>query len=414
MSVLIILRRSHTVFNTLNATMKSLMKELIKKGFSRPHHVPPFLLKNAMSYYVQSQYYNHVHCSDELCSVANRTWEFTDTVEHLGPDLAQELVPDKSVPLCSGTNYQFRRPFVCEVQDCELVGPYAVGKTTHKKFIEDMLSRPFNHGDLQQKVSKTLMADYKSLITRTSSTSYQCTAVIHRSSGSQNYYHWLIDHLLKLRGIERYEQATGEEVTIIRSRHTPDFVKEAFELLGFGEHRVVEWDKSSRIATDKLVVSSWPDPTPEALTWLRKSMGTTATDETAGNWLYISRQNASRGRTVVNFEEVSSVLDDFGVEIVRPEEWSLQKQISKFAAAEGIIGPHGAGLTNMIWGDDITVIELFGERVKGPFYILAHLLNHEYHTIFGIEVSDQEVSNPLYRNIRISTDKLKELLTVVM
>lgn len=386
------------------------MRDIIKKGVSQPHRIPTSLLNNTINYYVGRKYYDLVHSSDEFRSLADQTWEFTDTIEHLNPDLIEELVPNKNLPLCGGTNFQFRRPFVCEIRDCELVGPFAAGKTRYNKYIEDMLGRPFSHGDLHGRVKKTLLADYRLHFTRESPDSHRCAAVVHRASGSQNYYHWLIDHLLKLRGIERYERETEQQVTIIRSKHTPDFAKEAFELLGFGGHQMVEWDESCRVEIDRLVVPSWPEPTPGALKWLRESVGALDRDETADNWLYISRQNASRGRTVVNFEEVQSVLNEFDVEVVRPEKWSISKQISEFAAADGIIGPHGAGLTNMIWGDNITVIELFGERVKGPFYVLAHLLDHEYHALFGAEIPDEKVSIPLYHNLLVPIDELREML----
>ena len=49
---------------------------------------------------------------------------------------------------------------------------------------------------------------------------------------SDNYFHWVLDYLPRLKAIDEYKQSTGEEPTILL--HKPlDYMVETLELLGY-------------------------------------------------------------------------------------------------------------------------------------------------------------------------------------
>ena len=58
----------------------------------------------------------------------------------------------------------------------------------------------------------------------------------------------------------------------------------------------------------------------------------------------------------------------------------IQGQLDLFQNAQIIIGPHGAGLTNMLWSaDGASVIEFpLKPHVDRNFGFLAHMCNHDY------------------------------------
>jgi hypothetical protein len=58
-----------------------------------------------------------------------------------------------------------------------------------------------------------------------------------------------------------------------------------------------------------------------------------------------------------------------------------------FARAECVVAPHGAGLSNLVFGERVSVIELFGAR-PGPhtFQWLAHSLGSRYRPVSGRDV----------------------------
>jgi len=389
------------------------MKKLLYKGLKNPQKIPPFLIRKSLNYYVRNEYSNLVHDSAELRSIANNYWELPDNTDGLNASLAERIAPGgDSVRIKKTPNFMFTNPFVCEVNDVILSGPYAAGKTRQGKYIEDMIGRPIFHGNLYSQVSSTITPEwnlYKKTIQPQSVTQLATAAVIHRASGSQNFYHWMIDHILKLRGIEFYEKKTGNDVELIVSEHIPGFAREAIDLLGFGNHSIIKW-KENKIRVDKLIVPSWPDPTPGNLHWIESSIRCGTNEFGDKEWVYISRQNASRGRKVANFDELAPILNDFGVEVIYCEEYSLEEQIELFRSVNGVISPHGAGLTGMIWTDSLSIIELFNGIVKMPFYVLADILEHEYAYLIGEAVTDQNHRGVRDRDLVVDPDDFENLL----
>ena len=78
-----------------------------------------------------------------------------------------------------------------------------------------------------------------------------------------------------------------------------------------------------------------------------------------GKKIYVSRSDASR-RKVLNESELIKYLKKRGFKIVVPGEYSVADQSRLFEEAEIIIGPHGLGLVNMLFANNLkTVIELF-------------------------------------------------------
>ena len=68
----------------------------------------------------------------------------------------------------------------------------------------------------------------------------------------------------------------------------------------------------------------------------------------SGETVYVARTDVTR-RVAVNEAELIRMLRDEGVTIVVPSELSLREQIATFRAARLVIGPHGAGMTNIVF-----------------------------------------------------------------
>jgi len=367
----------------------------IIKGLKKPRRVPPYLHNQTIKRYLANRYEELVLDSEELKHRAERLWVFDGDTSQLGPELAEELAPlreEDSITYSFSPSYLFKEPFVCELRDVTVAGSYATAQTLDGKFVADTISfdpydEAYDSNRMNGAIEKTIRATDPFLFKTLRGTppqaadSVDVAVVLHRPSN--NYYHWMLEHCLKLRGVERYEAETGNEVTLILPSNRPGYVDESLDLLGFGDNPVVEWDNTP-LSINQFVVPSFPEPTPDTLQWLRTRMWENVNlDDSDTGWLYVSRQNTTRGRRVVNFEEVRPVLDKYGVEPVCCEELSLQEEIQLFSSAEGIIGPHGAGLTAMVWAENTRVIELFNGFVTMPYYVLSHLLDHEYAAISG-------------------------------
>lgn len=78
-----------------------------------------------------------------------------------------------------------------------------------------------------------------------------------------------------------------------------------------------------------------------------------------GKKIYVSRSDAFR-RKVLNEEELMRSLEKRGFQMVIPGKYNVADQSKLFEDAEIIIGPHGLGLVNMLFSNNLkTVIELF-------------------------------------------------------
>jgi len=369
-------------------------------------------------------------------------------------------------------DYLFKEPFVTSVSDVSIAGPRAATLTAEGKFLADTHDYdPLDKGMVGNRLEPAIQ---QALI----SAPYRVGAAVLRGSRMPtnraldtaavlyqhwpNYYHWH-EHLLKLRGVRRYEAETGERVTLIIPSDPPDFVKESLTMLGYDESRWTEW-KGGRLHVDTLVVPSFPEFTPGAIAWLRdnvyeaigacnrntgrssndtlgdrpefknasedgdktpmnvpgdkKTIDSDAPDEDkidAGNdcpeWIYISRQK-SDNRRIKNYDKFTAVLDKYGVKPVYCEDLSYEEQIRLFSTVNGVIGVTGAGFTNILWGTDLTVIVIFNKVVNPLFETVGEMAGHQIKMLTGTPVGDY--NRGIDYDILVDPDKFEAVLADLM
>ncbi|MBQ3059988.1 MAG: glycosyltransferase family 61 protein, partial [Desulfovibrio sp.] len=97
--------------------------------------------------------------------------------------------------------------------------------------------------------------------------------------------------------------------------------------------------------------------------------------------IYISRSNSKNNiRKLVNEKELEKELKLNNIEIIHSENLSLDEQINTFSSAKTIIGPHGAGFTNILFcNDKPRIIELFSDKlIKCDFFMRSQHINAQY------------------------------------
>lgn len=214
-----------------------------------------------------------------------------------------------------------------------------------------------------------------------------------------NYYHWMIETVPKIRYLRAFKNTTGENVTVLVPDDPPSFINETLRLLGWPQSKVVHATEPAYTVRN-LVVPSYPERHVSDFTWIREEILDTVSDEPmskSANNVYVSRANAIE-RQVLNENEVMDVLSEFGFSRYLLENRSLAENARLFAEADVVVGPHGAGLTDIIFAGDCTLLELFGEKIKEPYELLAETLGIEYEPMYcTAEAAD----------IVVDTDKLE-------
>jgi capsular polysaccharide biosynthesis protein len=190
--------------------------------------------------------------------------------------------------------------------------------------------------------------------------------------GSDNYYHFLTDVLPRLELLRR----AGAQPDAYVVDRTTRFQRELLDHLGLTADRCLGGEKYPHIRADQLVVPSLPDDLlrtpPWIVPWLRAQF---LPDDLRPphRRLYVSRGDVKRTRRVDNEAELVAALEPLGFEAVDPGALGPAEQVRAFAEAEYIVGPHGAGLTNLAFAaSGAAVVELFArDYVNECFWALA-------------------------------------------
>jgi hypothetical protein len=74
-------------------------------------------------------------------------------------------------------------------------------------------------------------------------------------------------------------------------------------------------------------------------------------------------------------------------------EYSLLEQIEMFHQVDSVIGPHGAGLINTMYSNNVSITEVFGSYYNACYFTLSAIDEISYQCMVGEPVgSDIRVS----------------------
>jgi hypothetical protein len=118
--------------------------------------------------------------------------------------------------------------------------------------------------------------------------------------------------------------------------------------------------------------------------------------ETAGNKRIFIGRNQSRGRTILNLDELKEVLIKYDFIYTDCDDLNLLQQIEVFQHAAYVIGVHGAGLTNIVYrqGRPMKLLEIFSAKFWNPcYYLLCVQYQYDYFGLVGSEPSEDGMGN---------------------
>jgi hypothetical protein len=293
-------------------------------------------------------------------------------------------------------------PFVVELDGGYILSVTGLSFTDDFAVIGDSVAEPelYHQYTMESLVRHDFVSEFKVIPAllrrpeRIESAAISADTVAPLCPRFQNYYHWMIQTLPKLRYLNRYERETGRAVTLIVPPNYPSWLSETLSLLGWPDDRIRR-SVEPVIRADRLLVPSFPRIRRADLEWLRRQFlppeGASEPATDAPN-VFISRDRAIE-RRIVNDDHLMSVLSKYGFAKYRLEERSVAANIRLFNQADIVMGAHGAGLTDIVFCDDGAVVELFGSKVKGHYQRRAETLGVEYHPVHCESVSTDLVAD---------------------
>lgn len=339
------------------------------------------------------------------------------------PELFQDLVGSHTVP----------RSFVCEMPDIRLLRRRALCQTKNGEYIlEEMGTESMLRSRVAERFESLTLQEKVRELTRTShaSTDADYDVLInmvprHGESHNNfiNYGHWLTEDLPRLRAYEHYHENTGRKPTLLVKNDPPSWMIDTLQLLGFSSEDWVEWDNReavvSRLVIPKLsyIHSVGAQFQPSDRNWVSEQMKSRvdlSVEREFPERLFVSRQGQGR-RRIINFDEVTDTVREYGFEAVRTEELSVKDQIRLFDQAEIIVGPFGASLVNMIFTNDASLIEIKPHATEHTvYYILANESGLRYDYIHGKSAEEDGGGSNKDSDILVDTDELVEVIQNIL
>lgn len=212
-------------------------------------------------------------------------------------------------------------------------------------------------------------------------------AMVFRSAAN-NYYHTLIDNLPRLLALH-HPRLQDTEIQLLISRPLQDAEQYFLHKVLPPNVRLVMVERHLLHLPDTLVLPSFLSRQmsgflPRAWLDFFRPRVLPNRERKKNQRIYISRRQSRVGRCIVNESELVAMLSTFGFKTVDLESLPIAAQIELFFDAELVVGAHGAGLTNLLFAEGATVIELHpASRVMPHFYFLCLALGHNYRFLCG-------------------------------
>ena len=200
-----------------------------------------------------------------------------------------------------------------------------------------------------------------------------------------NYWHFYNDVIGQLYQLELLNFDKSIPIIIPKKALEFEYATEFLETAYAKKWKWIYQDLDTYIKADTVFFCKSIPNIKEQFLLAGKILGAFKTTTSLPKRIYLKRAVA-RGRHIANSDEIEAMLREHNFEIIDAEEMSLATQAALFSAAEILVGPHGAGLTNIFFRFPraCTVIEIFPEHFAPVhYYYLAKELDFKYMAIMG-------------------------------
>lgn len=225
--------------------------------------------------------------------------------------------------------------------------------------------------------------------------------VLATRGGNDNYFHFMTDVIPRWGTFQ--ETMSGCRPDAIYVPHKSRYQRELLDLIGLSDVPLIQSDKNRAIRATRLVVPWISNASefapPSTVEWLRSAL---PAKEVASRpkRIYVTRGSQKNTRRFVRESELVAALEKRDFAVIDPGSLSVQDQIDHFAAADVIVGPHGAALTNLVFAKEgARVLELFGPKyVKACFWTLtANIPGVEHRYLVAGSAAEARRRQPMNR-----------------
>jgi hypothetical protein len=239
------------------------------------------------------------------------------------------------------------------------------------------------------------------------------TSLMHLPWAEKSNYHWFLDCLPRLYALLKQVR---RPVTLVIPDHMPAFQRDtlAFVLAHNPFISLAKITKNEKWQVEEFLLpsfisnhySGYLPPQVSDLIRQRVWQGYQVSRPQSPSRLFISRAKAGK-RRLVNEAEVAALLQRLHFQVVYAEELSYRDQVALFSHAEVVVGVHGAGLTNILFGQHLTLVELHPQDlVRSHYFLICKALDFPYFYLVGDKPTAQQ-------DFRVDTAALTEIISLL-
>lgn len=201
---------------------------------------------------------------------------------------------------------------------------------------------------------------------------------------SANYFHWMTETVPKLQQLTTINEKLVIYVPVpILRQPFAKYTLSLFENISFYPLSITDVTK---FIIKKVYLCNLKMQTGNYHPKIIKAAATFLKTSVQQNYLRAKRifiyRDILEGRGIENFNEIKSLLDQYGFDIVDLGKLAPEGQIASMRNCEILAGVHGAGLTNMMFLQaEAKVLELrrYDDKQNNCYFSLASALGHAYY-----------------------------------
>lgn len=238
-------------------------------------------------------------------------------------------------------------------------------------------------------------------------------SIVTGGGGNYNYYHWLFDCLPRIYLIQKFISPEGN-IKYFIPEDTLNFQKETLNALGLTDSHRISSKKFQHVKSNKLIVTSHPNPDPSKIpNWIYNFLRDSFIMKTiskAEQFIYISRDDGTNSRRLLNEERLVAALESKGFKKYNLSNMSFTNQVTLFSEAKIVVGVHGAGLANLVFAPKGTIVfELFSNKYQPNIFESISILGDLNYNKIVCEADNTELK-PQKSNLIISDIEMDRIM----
>ena len=181
------------------------------------------------------------------------------------------------------------------------------------------------------------------------------------ASGYSNYAHWLLDIVPKIKILSLVYSLKNIDYFYFSKLNR--FQKETFRILKLNSIKIIDSKSNKHCLMENLIFCTHPNYVKGTFSYAQNNIPKWIINYLRKIFLPIGRKNIMKFKKIyidrsdstynhckiINDDEIQKYLKKQGFKVIRLSKYSLKKQISIFRYCDYIIGPHGAGMANLIF-----------------------------------------------------------------